>query len=1215
MFNHLAARRRFLKSRSSRANRRQVGFLRPMLEALEPRQMLSATTMDFNVLPPGFAVAEAHTEPQIINGVPFEFIADPTPAPVATGQLSSSATSGATHPLSSIPQLHSDPGARAKLYLDFDGHFEPTNGVTTPVYDRDGDPTTFSDEELNNMSIIWSRTAEDYAPFNIDVTTVEPPELAPGVPESAANGVALRVAIGGNGSWTGGVYGGIANIGAFTNSAANTVYVFSDNLDSTWTDWAGDVASHEAGHAFGLSHQSTYDQNGNRTNEYNPGDGTWAPLMGYNYVPVTTWYNGTSTSATTYQDDMAILAGSTNGFGYRADDHGNTIATADPLAFDGAAYSGSGIIGTNIDVDVWSFTVSAQNTYRLSVDPAAIAPNLDAVIELRTAAGSLIAQASPVASQAADLLLPLCPATYFLSVTKTAVYGWLGAYTVNVSTAPSGITLNAPQQIVTHEGQPGVSFTVVLDSQPSADVTIPISSSNVGEAVVSKPSLVFTPANWNVPQTVTITGVADGVRDSDVAYSVMLGPADSADLDYAGFDPADLAGVNLDSDAAGFLYFVDVANDAIKRSSLDGSAVQTLVDLRALFGGVDGDYSPRYVALDSAAGKLYWTDSTAGRIQRADLDGSQVETLLSGFTGGGLREIKLDTASGKMYWTDIATHKIQRANFDGSGVQDIVSASVSGARALVLDLTAGKLYWADQGTRDIRRANLDGTNMEVVWSGDSNSQPVAIALDTQAGKIYWSDGNLDKILRANLNGSQVEELIDTRAFFSDTLVGSLEIDAASGKIYFSDYLNGPLFRANLDGTDAVAILGASGRTQGIAILPPGVTVRPSSGLTTTESGGAAAFKVMLTTPPKSNVTIPIGSSNPQEGTPTQTSVTFTPANWNVPQTVTVVGVDDHVADGNQSYSVLLGAAVSADADYAGIDPPDVALTNIENSTKYFVVDDSATDRNYQYLPDGSFDSSTILASGNSAPRGVTSSAGSNKTWVINSNRIVYVYDTDGALLGSWTAGTMASNSTPQGIATDGTDIWIVDSRSDKVYRYAGAADRLSGSQNAASSFSLNSGNLNSTGLVTDGTSLWVTNNTTTDKVFKYSLAGTLAGSWTIDSANSNPVGIAIDPANPTSLLITDSGTDRVYQYTGAATRVSGSQSASSSFALASGNANPQGIVAVTASTGSVSSADLAVSSSAVSSTTEGNLVTFNLSVTNNGPDTRYGRRAQRYARC
>src|SRR5262249_51817779 len=121
------------------------------------------------------------------------------------------------------------------------------------------------------------------------------------------------------------------------------------------------------------------------------------------------------------------------------------------------------------------------------------------------------------------------------------------------------------------------------------------------------------------------------------------------------------------------------------------------------------------------------------------------------------------------------------------------------------------------------------------------------------------------------------------------------------------------------------------------------------------------------------------------------------------------------------------------------------------------------------------------------------------------------------------------------------------------------ASRLSGSQNAASSFSLNSGNTSPKDIVTDGTNLWVVNDSSTDKVFKYTLSGSLVGSWTITGAGSSPTGITLDPAHVGNLWIVDSGTDRVYQFDNAASRISGSQSPSTSFALAAGNTNPQGI--------------------------------------------------------
>jgi hypothetical protein len=228
--------------------------------------------------------------------------------------------------------------------------------------------------------------------------------------------------------------------------------------------------------------------------------------------------------------------------------------------------------------------------------------------------------------------------------------------------------------------------------------------------------------------------------------------------------------------------------------------------------------------------------------------------------------------------------------------------------------------------------------------------------------------------------------------------------------------------------------------------------------------------------------------------------------------------------------------------------------------KFYVVDDAAVNRSYRYDAAGAAIGNTTLATANASPRGSASMIGIDKTWVVDANRNVFVYDATGGLLGSWTAGTLASNATPEGIATDGTDIWIVDSKSDKVFRYAGAAGRVSGSQTAAGSFNLNSSNSTAKDIVTDGASLWVVDNgSRTDKVFKYTIEGAYIGSWTIDSANKTPTGLALDPANIGDIWIADSGTDRVYKYSAAVSRSSGSQSASASFTLASGNANPQGI--------------------------------------------------------
>jgi hypothetical protein len=105
-----------------------------------------------------------------------------------------------------------------------------------------------------------------------------------------------------------------------------------------------------------------------------------------------------------------------------------------------------------------------------------------------------------------------------------------------------------------------------------------------------------------------------------------------------------------------------------------------------------------------------------------------------------------------------------------------------------------------------------------------------------------------------------------------------------------------------------------------------------SGLTTSEAGGSANFSIVLNTPPTADVTIGLTSSDTTEGTLSTSSVTFTPANWDIPQVVTVNGVDDLVADGNVAYQIVTAAAVSADPNYNGLDAADVSLTNIDNES-------------------------------------------------------------------------------------------------------------------------------------------------------------------------------------------------------------------------------------------------------------------------------------------
>src|SRR6185369_17090095 len=114
-------------------------------------------------------------------------------------------------------------------------------------------------------------------------------------------------------------------------------------------------------------------------------------------------------------------------------------------------------------------------------------------------------------------------------------------------------------------------------------------------------------------------------------------------------------------------------------------------------------------------------------------------------------------------------------------------------------------------------------------------------------------------------------------------------------------------------------------------------VTPVAGLATTEAGGAATFTVVLKSQPTAAVVIPVASSDPSEGTAAPAAVAFTAANWNVPQTITVTGADDALADGPVAYNVVLGDAMSVDPNYSGMNAADVAVENADNDVAGIIV--------------------------------------------------------------------------------------------------------------------------------------------------------------------------------------------------------------------------------------------------------------------------------------
>jgi hypothetical protein len=231
----------------------------------------------------------------------------------------------------------------------------------------------------------------------------------------------------------------------------------------------------------------------------------------------------------------------------------------------------------------------------------------------------------------------------------------------------------------------------------------------------------------------------------------------------------------------------------------------------------------------------------------------------------------------------------------------------------------------------------DDLGTSVASMGDLNGDGVG---DIAVGTAYDDDGGDARgavwMLFLNSDGTvkSQQKISDTEGSFTGVLDDGdrFGMSVASAGDLDGDGQNELAVGANRDddgGSDrgAVWVLFLNGSTP-----QPGITVTPTDGLVTTEEGGSDEFSVVLKTQPTADVSFGLSSSDLSEGTVSTSSLTFTPANWNVPQQVTVTGVDDAVVDGPVAYFVDLAPVVSADADYNGLNTVGVTVTNQDDDT-------------------------------------------------------------------------------------------------------------------------------------------------------------------------------------------------------------------------------------------------------------------------------------------
>jgi PKD repeat protein len=371
--------------------------------------------------------------------------------------------------------LHSRPGAPNIVYLDFDGHIisgTAWNGIagvdplSAKPFDLDGSPGTFGDAEHNAIAEIWHRVAEDFAAFDIDVTTEEPAgfDRYTGrvlvTSKQDANGNKMPYDTAGAVAYAG--VWGYANYASYYSPAL----IYFDNL-AKGTTYIAESSAHEFGHNLGLSHDGT------SSTTYYAGHGSgytsWAPIMGNSYYNnVTQWSKGEYAGANNTQDDIEIIA---SNLGLAGDDHGDTFSEATPLLVETSGDvlvtnpetdphnlypDNKGVIDTRDDTDVFVLNADA-GAVDLSIIPAWDAfyrtskrgANLDVRMVLRDANGSEVVSSDPTSDTYASISTNVAAGTYYLEVSGVgnanySDYASTGEYFVSGSIVPSTVTNMSP---------------------------------------------------------------------------------------------------------------------------------------------------------------------------------------------------------------------------------------------------------------------------------------------------------------------------------------------------------------------------------------------------------------------------------------------------------------------------------------------------------------------------------------------------------------------------------------------------------------------------------------------------------------------------------------------------------------------------------------------------------------------------------------------------
>ena len=282
----------------------------------------------------------------------------------------------------------------------------------------------------------------------------------------------------------------------------------------------------------------------------------------------------------------------------------------------------------------------------------------------------------------------------------------------------------------------------------------------------------------------------------------------------------------------GRLFVLDLSGARVFTLNADGSDAKTIVT---------GGRHPDGIVVDAEAGHIYWTNMGVpnlndGSIERADLDGRNRKTIIPEGATFTPKQLHLEKRSGKLYWSDREGMRVMRANLDGSQIETLVQTGSGAADrsnqenwcvGIAVDPDRGHIYWTQKGGDDANRGRILRANLEIPAGQtaanrrditvlfDGLPEPIDLELDLTSRVLYWTDrgdpprGNT--VNRSPIDGPPNQEIV-----LNHLMEGiGIALDVRNQRMFVTD-LGGSVYSASLNGSKERVLLYAQGNLAGIA---------------------------------------------------------------------------------------------------------------------------------------------------------------------------------------------------------------------------------------------------------------------------------------------------------------------------------------------------------------------------------------------------------------